>query len=447
MLLKEEVPRVPTHHCRAPSTRRAGLRHGGIGTILLFVEGGRMWWLLLLLGAQTVGGSTPATPVAERCPEWVTKEFADELSDGPAKLVRLECRPFSGSPSPDGKLYYSFGNGGLKLASQDGSGPGHLFAMREPGAARSSVPFRWSSTSDFMWGSDQERTTPGGWYTGPVRLFKYHADGRREELPSPRHAAGPLDDVEWIGGDGLALAQFGSLGGYYRPERDDPDPTLAIIDAASGRVLQALSMRAILGARSAQDRPMIPQIRTIAFAEGGHPQVFLQWPTGLALHWTLGEAPVRVAPVRRDFWQRLVLDPAGRWLLIAPTLTVASIAECHDDDPCPAEPPVTGPALELFDFGTRERLWSISETTGSWGSPDQPVVSPDGRHAIMPVRALGGRACLLVAMDRGTVLQRIACERQSDTTTFATDGSSFTIAGNVAVRTFVLGRQAGVWGG
>jgi hypothetical protein len=396
-----------------------------------------MWWTLLVLGTQAVGGSYAAARVVEGCPEWLTKEFAAEPSGGPAQLVRMECRPVPGSPSPNGKRYLSFSSGGLKIASLDGSEPGPVFAMRAPGAARTQALFRWSRTSDFVWGSDQERAAPGGWYTGPVRLLKYHVNGRRQELPSPRHPAGPLDDVEWIGHDGLALAQFGSFGGYYRPERDDPDPTLAIIDAERGRVLQALSMRAIPGARSAQGQPMIPQIRTIAFKEGVQPHIFLQWPTGLALHWTLGEEPVPVVPVKRDFWQRLVLDPAGKWLLVAPTLTVASIAECHDDDPCPAEPPVTGPVLELFDFVTRERLWSISETTGSWGGPAEPVVSPDGRHVVMPVRALGGRICLLVAMDRGTVLQRIVCERDAEIV-FAPDGRSFTMSDNMAVRTYAL---------
>jgi hypothetical protein len=400
-----------------------------------------MWWMLLIEGTQLVGGPTATAPTVTHCPDWIIKELTAEASGGPARLVRTECRPLGGALSPDGKRYFAFAKGGLMLASNDRSDPEQIFAMQEPGAARNRLPFRWSSTSDFVWGSDQERAAPGGWSTGPVRLFKYYSDGRREELPSPRHASGPLDDVEWIDGDGLALAQFGSLGSYHRPERDDPDPTLAIIDAASGRVLQALSMRAIPGARSAQGRPMIPQIRPIAFKQGRQPHIFLQWPTGLALHWTLGEEPVPVPPVKFDFWRRLVLDPAGKWLLVAPTLTVAFIAECQDDDKeCPVAPPVTGPVLELFDFATRERLWSVSETTGYWGSPAQPVVSPDGRHAIMPVSALGGGVCLLVAMDRGIVLQRIACERSGVDAAFDADGKGFTITDHMTLRTFALDR-------
>jgi hypothetical protein len=300
------------------------------------------------------------------------------------------------------------------------------------------LPFQWSSTSEFVWGSDQERSAPGGWSTGPVRLYKYYTDGRREEVVLPQQAAGPLDDIEWIGEDGLGLAHFGSLGGYHRPEREDSDPTLAFIDASRGRVLQTLSMRALPGARSAQDRPMIPQIRTIAYAPGSRPHVFMQWPKGLALYWTMGEEPVPVAPVKPDYWQKLVLDPAGKWLLVAPTLSVASIAECNNDEKCPVEPPVTGRALELFDFATRESLWRISETTGAWGGPAQPVVSPDGRHAVMPVSALGGGVCLLVAMDRGTVLQRISCKRQGVQTAFASDSKRFIITDHMSVRTFEL---------
>ena len=401
-----------------------------------------MWWIVLMLGAQTVSGPTAAgTSIMEPCPDWATKEYSAEPSKGPATMVRLDCLSLSAPlPSPDGKRFLSFSAEGMEIVAADGGGPRSVFAVSGLGAARSSPQVQWSSNSDFLWGSEQKRVAPGGWFANPVKLFKYLANGRREELPSPQHAAGPLDDVKWIGGDGLALAQFGSLGSYYRPEREDTDPTLAIIDASSGRVLQALSMTAIPGARSAQGRPMIPLIRTIALAEGGQPLAFLQWPTGLALYWKLGEPPTPVAPVKLDFWHKLVLDPAGKWLLVAPTLSVASIAECSDDDPCSPEPPVTGPALELFDFATRERLWSISETTGSWGGPSQPIVSPDGRHVLMPVRTIEGGVCLLVGMDRGTVLQRIACKRSDEKIAFAPDGRSFTISAGGMMRTFAFDR-------
>jgi hypothetical protein len=53
-----------------------------------------------------------------------------------------------------------------------------------------------------------------------------------------KNVAGRLDGIRWVGGGGLALAEFGTKGHYYRPEHDDPTPSLAIVDGRRGRVLQ-----------------------------------------------------------------------------------------------------------------------------------------------------------------------------------------------------------------
>ena len=165
------------------------------------------------------------------------------------------------------------------------------------------------------------------------------------------------------------------------------------------------------------------------------------YPPRLALHWTLGTEPVAVAPIKDDWHQKLVLDPDGKWLLVAPTLSVASIAECHEDQECPAEPPVTGPALQLYDLATHKQLWSISETTPSWGGPAQPVVGPGGKYAVMPVDAVKGRVCLVVDMKHGEVVQRIKCEGPSETIRFSQDGKSFTIFGNSRIKRFEFNPQ------
>src|SRR3546814_20979345 len=46
----------------------------------------------------------------------------------------------------------------------------------------------------------------------------------------------------WVGNSGLALAEFGTKGNYYRPEHDDPTPTLGIVDGRRGKVLQTVPM-------------------------------------------------------------------------------------------------------------------------------------------------------------------------------------------------------------
>jgi hypothetical protein len=76
----------------------------------------------------------------------------------------------------------------------------------------------------------------------PVRTVQ---QGEIEPLPELHHAAGPLDALLWAGGDGLAVAQFGTRGGFYRPEHDDPNPTFAIVDARRGIVLDTLPFDAI----------------------------------------------------------------------------------------------------------------------------------------------------------------------------------------------------------
>ncbi|HYI41710.1 MAG TPA: hypothetical protein VE053_15485 [Allosphingosinicella sp.] len=64
-------------------------------------------------------------------------------------------------------------------------------------------------------------------------------------LPALRHPARPLDGLQWIGGEGRALALFGARGGYYRPEHEDPEPTLAMVDAGLGRVLASVPARTL----------------------------------------------------------------------------------------------------------------------------------------------------------------------------------------------------------
>ena len=70
-------------------------------------------------------------------------------------------------------------------------------------------------------------------------------DGRLQPLPPLQHAAGPLGALLWADGDGLAVGQFGTRGGFYRPEHDDPNPAFAIVDAARGRVLDTLPFAAL----------------------------------------------------------------------------------------------------------------------------------------------------------------------------------------------------------
>ncbi len=109
-------------------------------------------------------------------------------------------------------------------------------------------PFvQWSDDSRFVWAARHRgEPAPGGWVTSPLQPIRVFPDGRVASLPPLDHAAGSLDGLLWAGGNGLALAKFGTQGGFYRPERPNPAPTMAIVDAARGRVLQSVLLEQLL---------------------------------------------------------------------------------------------------------------------------------------------------------------------------------------------------------
>ena len=82
----------------------------------------------------------------------------------------------------------------------------------------------WATDSRSLWSVRQRIVSPGGWALSGLIPISIGHDGTIRELPALHHPAGPLDGILWVGGDGLALAQFGTHGGYYRPPHDDICP-------------------------------------------------------------------------------------------------------------------------------------------------------------------------------------------------------------------------------
>jgi hypothetical protein len=102
---------------------------------------------------------------------------------------------------------------------------------------RSARAFAWATNSRFLWTATHDVIRPSGFATSPMRPVQTGENGTFQALPELRHDSGPLDALLWVGSEGLAAAQFGTRGGFYRPGHDDLAPTFALVDARRGLVL------------------------------------------------------------------------------------------------------------------------------------------------------------------------------------------------------------------
>ncbi len=255
---------------------------------------------------------------------------------------------------------------------------------------RSRFAFAWASGSDGLWSATHEKMKPlGGWALTPMQPIRIDKDGRHQALPPLEHPAGVLDALSWAGGDGVALAQFGTRGGFHRPERKNPAPTLAIVDAARGTVRETFPFEAIENAHRyiQQGQSAYVQVTNAAATTlpDGRVRAFLD-VAGSWVIWTEREAPRVVPnPYPRGTVLRIALSPDGSKLLVAQKLSAASvcggsgrIGGCKVIGPA-----VTGPLAALFDLGNGEKLWSIDVTTFGGVELPTPAISPDGRYAFV----------------------------------------------------------------
>src|SRR3546814_20730198 len=103
-------------------------------------------------------------------------------------------------------------------------------------------PFVWRNDSKAILGVRQDTMRPSGFALGPLSPIEIPNDGEPHPLPLLKDVAGGLDGMLLVGNSGLALAEFGTKGNYYRPTQADPAPTLRIFDGRSSKGLQNVSM-------------------------------------------------------------------------------------------------------------------------------------------------------------------------------------------------------------
>jgi hypothetical protein len=250
-----------------------------------------------------------------------------------------------------------------------------------------------------------------GYATSPMRPARAGVDGRLDLLPPLSHAAGSLDALLWTGGDGLAVAQFGTRGGAYRPAHDDPNPTFAIVDALRGLVLDTLPFGAIepwpSQSRFGPPQTAVKQAGAAVLPDGRVRLLFRaarQWVV-----WTQGQPPgVLPDPYASDLaLSYLALSPDGSGVLIGRDLRTRGWIHIRGQGTILGEP-AEGVLLALHDVETGRELWTIRATAVRHFAFPAPAISPDGRTALVGLMPTEGVPPIgLISMQDGTILQTL----------------------------------------
>jgi hypothetical protein len=369
----------------------------------------------------------------------------EPVSDGPLRLRRITCSysPSSLFPrtptavSPDGNAIARFVElSGLYAVALGG----HVDLPVYPASPRSTnfarmertgrSAFQWDVGSQAIWTATQDRVVPNGWAAGPVRPVLAHISGTVELLPEPRRPAGPLDALLWIDGRGLALAQFGTRGSYYRPEHADPAPTFAYLDAQEGRVLDSLPLAEIVEPDGVLVSPAarVQDASAVVMADG-RPRSFIVMEDWVV--WTLGEEPRRL-PNPYPPHTRHVLSPDGERVVVTPPFPSESY--CPRVPPCHVGPAMSGVVAALHDVRTGNLLWTL-EGRSEWGNIPLPAFSPDGGHVLIGMPVLAGESYVAVVEVRGgRVVQRLnTFEGTNYAIGFAADGEQAWVSANGVV--------------
>lgn len=232
-----------------------------------------------------------------------------------------------------------------------------------------------------------------------------------------------MDALKWVDDKGLALVMFGTRGGYYRPEHRNAAPTLAIIDTAKGKVLASVPFDALKGVTQPWQvgRPRISGAVATVMPSGKVRAVLSFGPwhdRGTAtLVWTEGAAPrsgpESAPPVKPGIGspEGMALTPDGTRLLLFTALqprgfrTVHCLGKCAPD---PLPKSLTGDLARLVDLATGATIWRLPVTVSAfWDQHAKPVVSPNGRFAVVQMPPEGSRSMIgLLAMKSGRLITK-----------------------------------------
>jgi hypothetical protein len=348
------------------------------------------------------------------------------LGDGPLQLKAVYCQRIRAtslplSPptvSPDGQsIAYVEHDAILRIARLDAEDTWidyrtEMGAFARFGLSPRSMPaVSWVSNSKSVWASNYEAVQPSGFVKSPLQPLKTAGDGIVLPLPPLRHDAGPLDALLWADGDGLAVAQFGTRGGYYRPEHPDEDPSFAIVDAGRGLVLDTLPFAAIEALQN-RARGISPSaaIKNAAATKLSNGKVRTLLSVGEWVVWTEGQPPIAIAdPYAADFDSYIVMSPDGSRVLVGRLLRTKGAMICEHKPGCgTAGRPVEGVLAAMHDLVDGRLLWSIRATVTYDYEFPSPAISPDARFALVGLVPEGaGPLIALVALEDGRIVQTI----------------------------------------
>jgi hypothetical protein len=403
-------------------------------------------FVLVVLFAQSL--RCGFTHAAEQVPR-INCEFAHQrdlelapFDTGPLQLKAAYCHRirFAGLKSAPvvssdaQSIAYIEGDGMLRVARLDGGSnwTDHQIAtdaFSSSGAELVSVRgFSWASDSKFLWAAQQEKWQPSNFVKSAMQPVIVTNNEGIQLLPALQHASGPLDALLWADSDGLAVAQFGTRGEYYRPTHDDKNPSFAIVDARRGLVRDTLAFAAIEAWKDRGDRISSTTFVRDAAAtklQSGKVRVLLrvrQWVV-----WTEGKPPYVIPdPYADDFGTRVVLAPDGSQVLVGRQLRTEGAFICERRPGCdrPGRP-VEGVLAALHDLETGRLLWSIRATVTADYKFPTPAISPDARFALVGLVPDGGRPQIaLVKLEDGTIVQTIPAPGGDYTMGFARAGLS-----------------------
>lgn len=419
-------------------------------------------FLFALIGAS-MGTAVAATlaaaphPPSIGCPPRIVDQAAP-VTAGPYYLENAFCpsglkNSYTISApliSPDGRHFLVSGYDSLWIGAIGSNAAPRVIASRitVPGLGYSKAPpFAWRDDSKAILGVRQDTMRPSGFALGPLSPIEIPNDGEPRPLPLLKDVAGGLDGILWVGGRGLALAEFGTKGGYYRPEHDDPTPTLAIVDGRRGKVLQAVPMPLSHGERP---RTLVGDIDARLDRQGNIFALFVL-NGGRWFEWQQGKLPreTLLHPGPNGSW-KFALAPNLKTVLIGHGLSAGGvICEHYSGTPrkpeCEERTPQSGAVADLWDVQTGRRLWSIAGTAYDFSHTYRPTISPDGRYALvsMPVGKRPHRETIaLVSMADGSEIQRFNIPESYDfVLRFGHDGRSFSIDGLLAILTYRLAEK------
>ncbi|WP_421855037.1 YncE family protein [Novosphingobium sp.] len=329
-----------------------------------------------------------------------------------AYLGRLPPTSYTRTPpllSPDGRSIAAYdGIEGLSLArlvDRASVQVASRYGIAAIGFLDNASTLAWLENSRELL-SVRQKTDSHGFATSPLEPVRYRLDGKARSLPTLVHAAGPLDGIAWVGHAGMAIAEFGTKGEYYRPPREDPAPTLAIVDAIHGRVLQAIPFP------PKDERGFLQRVMKLVVRQttDGDVHAVLRLGNIGWFEWKQGQ-PLRPIALggEPDVVAEAAIMPDGSALLIARALS-ANGPICEHNPECPPPAPQTGVVAELKSLSTGAVQWRITGTATAFSNPDPPAISPDGRYALITLPRLagsGGANTALISMEDGRILQTI----------------------------------------